>query len=139
MIYFNRIIDGAQQPWLAANLGGQLRSISHGSRRPQNETVGTHQCEKPVGSSRQRGAKPRRKDAVGRKSEQHPNHPQPKPSSVQSAVGCVHRESDSSATNEHAKTDHQTFSKSLTARNQPSNLQYLSVFACWQYVSRLTC
>ena len=51
--------------------------------------------------------KPQRKDAGGRNSEQHPNHPQLKPSPVQSTAGPVHQESDSTATNEHAKTDHQ--------------------------------
>ena len=35
--------------------------------------------------------KPQRKNAGGRKSKQNPYHPQPKPSSAQSAVGCVHR------------------------------------------------
>ena len=58
-------------------------------------------------SSRQRGMKPQRKDAGGRESEQHPNDRQPKPSSVQSAGGSAHQESDSTATNEHAGTDHQ--------------------------------
>ena len=37
---------------------------------------------------------------------QHRYRPQPKPSSVQSAVGSALQESDSTATNEHAKTDH---------------------------------
>ena len=57
--------------------------------------------------SRQRDMKPRRKDALGRKSEQHPNHPQPTHSSVQSAVECVHQKSHSTATHEHARTDRQ--------------------------------
>ena len=47
-----------------------------------------------------------RKNAGGRKSEQHPNHPQPKPSPVQSAVGCAHQESDSTATSVRARTEH---------------------------------
>ena len=51
--------------------------------------------------------KPQRKDAGGRKSEQHSNNPQPKPSSLQSAVGCAHQDSDSTATSERARTDHQ--------------------------------
>ena len=38
-----------------------------------------------------------KKNAGGRKSEQNPNYPQPKPSSVQSAAGCAHLESDSTA------------------------------------------
>ena len=68
-------------------------AISHGSRRPQTETVGAYQWEKPVVSSRQRGIKPRRKNAGGWKGEQHPYHPYPKPSSVQSAVRGGHPES----------------------------------------------
>ena len=36
---------------------------------------------------------------------QHPHYPQPKPSPVQSAVGSAHQESNSTATNEHARTD----------------------------------
>ena len=64
--------------------------------------------------------KPQRKVAGGRKSVQHPNHPQPKPSSVQSAVGCAHQESVSTATNERAKIDHQPSQKSSSARNEPS-------------------
>ena len=51
--------------------------------------------------------KPQRKDAGGRKSMQHPSHPQPKFSPVRSAVGSAHQESDSTATNEHARTDHE--------------------------------
>ena len=62
-------------------------AISHGSRRPQTETAGAHQWGKPVVSLRQEGMKPLRKNAGGRKSEQHPYHSHPKPSSVQSAVG----------------------------------------------------
>ena len=48
-----------------------------------------------------------KKNAGDRKSEQHPYHPQPKPSTVQSAVGCAHQESVSTATNERARIDHQ--------------------------------
>ena len=70
-------------------------AISHGSRRPQTETVGTHQWGKPVKDSRHRGMKPQRKNTGGRKSQQHPNHPQPKALSVRSVAGCVHQESDS--------------------------------------------
>ena len=64
--------------------------------------------------------KPQRKKGEGRKSEQHSSHAQPKPSSVQSVVGGVHLQSDSTATNEHARTDHQPFPNSSSARNQPS-------------------
>ena len=82
-------------------------AINHGSRRPQTETAGAHQWEKPVVSLTQSGMKPQKKDAGGKKSMQPPNHSQPKPSSVQSAVGCAHPESDSTVTNEHARADHQ--------------------------------
>ena len=50
---------------------------------------------------------PQRKEAGGRKSEQHPNHPQLKPSFVQRAVGSVYHASDSTAISEHETTDHQ--------------------------------
>ena len=102
-------------------------AISHGSRRPQTETAGAHQWEKPVVSSRQRGIKPQRKNAGGRKSEQHPYHPHPKPSSVQSAVGGVHQESVSTATNEHARIDHQPSQQSSSARKEPSSSVTCSV------------
>ena len=46
---------------------------------------------------------------------------QPKPSSVQSAVGCVHQESDSTATNQLERTDHHPSQKSLSEKNQPSS------------------
>ena len=68
--------------------------------------------------------KPQRKDARGRKSKQHPNHPRPKLSSVQSAVGSTHQDSDSTATNERAKTDHQPSQKSSSARNRPQSSPY---------------
>ena len=97
-------------------------TISHGSRRPQTETVGAHQWEKQVISSRLRGMKPQRKDAAGRNCE-HPNHPQPKPSPVQSSIGSVHQESDFTAVSKNAKTDHQPSPKSLSARNQPSSVR----------------
>ena len=62
--------------------------------------------EKSQLSLRPRGIKPQRKNAGGRKSKQHPYHPHPKPSSVQSAVGGAHQELVSTATNEHARIDH---------------------------------
>ena len=62
---------------------------------------------KAIINSRQRGMKPQRKYAGGRKREQHPNHPQPKPSPVQSSVRSAHRELNFAATNKHAKIDHQ--------------------------------
>ena len=79
-----------------------------------------HQWEKPVVSLRQRGMKPQREDAGGGKSKQYPSHPQPQPSNVQSAVWCVHQESDSTAINEHARTYHQPFQKSSSLLNPPS-------------------
>ena len=51
--------------------------------------------------SRQRGVKPQREDAGSRRSEQHLNHPQPKPSPVHGAVGSARQESDSRGTNGH--------------------------------------
>ena len=54
------------------------------------------------------------------KKQHNPYHPQPKPSSVQSTVGCAHQELDSTATSEHVRTDHQPSQKSPPARNQPS-------------------
>ena len=66
--------------------------------------------------------KPQRKNAGGRKNEQHPYHPHPKPLSVQSAVGGAHQESVSTATNEHAKIDHQPSQQSLSAKNEPSSI-----------------
>ena len=42
-------------------------------------------------------------------SVQHPSHPQPKPPRIQSAVGCVHQGSVTTATNERARTDHQPY------------------------------
>ena len=61
------------------------------------------------------------KNVGGRKSEQHPYHSHPKPSSVQSAVGGAHQECDSTATNEHTKIDHQPSQQSPFARNEPSS------------------
>ena len=62
-----------------------------------------------------------RYDQRGRKSEQHPYHPHSKPSSVQSAVGGAHQESVSTATNKHARTDHQPSQRSSSAKNEPSS------------------
>ena len=63
------------------------------------------------------------KKAGGGKREQHPSHPRPKPSSVQSAVGCARQGSDPIATKKHVRTDHQPSQKSSYARNQPSHYQ----------------
>ena len=68
-------------------------------------------CESEAESHKAAKEKRRRQ-----KSEQHPYHPQPKPLSVQSAVGCVHQELVSTATNEYARIDHQP-----SQRNEPSS------------------
>ena len=65
--------------------------------------------------------KPKGKKAGGRKSEQHPYHPHPTPSSVQSAVECAHQELVSTATSERARIDHQPFQQSSSARKEPSS------------------
>ena len=82
-------------------------------------------------SSRQRGKKPQRKNAGGRMSKQHPYHPHPKPSSVQSVVGSAHQESVSTATKEHAKFDHQPSQQSSSARNEPSPSSFLILVQPW--------
>ena len=51
---------------------------------------------------------------------QHPYHPHPKPSSVQSGVGFAHQESVSTATSERASIDHQPSQKSSSVKNEPS-------------------
>ena len=53
--------------------------------------------------------------------QQHPYHPHPKPSSVQSAAGGAHQESVSTDTNEHARIDHQPSQQSSSARNESSS------------------
>ena len=70
--------------------------------------------------------KPQRKIAGGRKSEQHYYDPQPKPSSVQIAVGCSHQKSVSTATNERARIDYQLSPKSSSARNAQLSSSYLT-------------
>ena len=69
-------------------------AISHGSRRPQTKTDGAHQWEKSVISLRQRGIKLQRKDEGGRKCKHPSDHPWPKPSPIQTAVGYVHKKID---------------------------------------------
>ena len=73
---------------------------------------------------RQRYVKTQRKNAGGRNSK-HPINPHPKPLSVQSAVRGVHQESVSTATNEHARIDHQSSQQSWSARNETSSSSYL--------------
>ena len=101
----------------ACTSGNQPLAMAAGGLRPRQLVL---ICEKSlVVSSRQRGMKPQRKDAGGRKSEQHPYHPHPKPSSVQSAAGCAHQETVSTATNERARTDHRPSQQSSSAWNEP--------------------
>ena len=108
--------------------------FSNGSRRPRTETASAHQWGKPVASSRQTE---RCEAAKERRSEQHPYHPQPKPSSVQSAVGSAHQELHLTATNEHARTVHQPSPNPSSARNQPSASSVLSCLWRFTEVSTL--
>ena len=112
------------------SLHSRESAISHGSRRPQTETASAHQWEKTVKSSTQRGMKPQKEKRRRIKSEQHPYHPHPKPSAVQSVVWCAHQESVSTATNERARIDHQPSQQSSSARNEPPHwpLSFLNVF-----------
>ena len=86
--------------------------------------------------------KPQRKDAGERKIEEHPNHPQPKPSPVQSAVGsaCTSRIR-LTATNDYAGNDHQPSPKSSSATNRPPSssvpgiAKVVSIERCYNYNS----
>ena len=69
----------------------------------------------------------KKKNPGGRKNEQHPYHPHPKPSSVQSAIEGAHQESVSTTTNEHARIDHQPSQQSSSARKEPSSSVTCSV------------
>ena len=77
-----------------------------------------------------------RKDAGGRKSGQHPNHPQSEPSPVQSAVGSAHQEADSTATKEHAKKDHHlSYSPRVPGISQhqyDDDVSFLADEDCWE-------
>ena len=106
---------------------GQLKrrlaqaGINHQTRQQEaSDRDSWRSLERKAVTSRQRGMKPQRKNAGGRKSEQHLYHSHPKPSSVQSAVECAHQESVSTATNERARFDHQPSQQSSSARNEPS-------------------
>ena len=80
-VFFNQLKEGERDDGALRNLEsvtkinwrGSLHrresTISHGSRRPQAKTVNAHQWEKPAISSKQRGMKPQKKDAGGKKSE----------------------------------------------------------------------
>ena len=61
---------------------------------------------KPVVGSWESWIMPEKKDGGDRKSEQPPNHPQPKPVPVQTAVESAHQESDSAVTYKYTRTDH---------------------------------
>ena len=63
--------------------------------------------------------KPQKKNAGGRKRQQHSYHPHPKLSSVRSARGVAHQESVSTATNKRAKIDHQPFQQWSSVMNEP--------------------
>ena len=102
---------GGDQPSVMA--AGGLRPI-----RPRQLAL----ISEIAASSRWRDIKPQRKNAGGKKSE-HPIHPHPKPSSVRSAVGVVHQESVSTATNEHARIDNKPSQQFWSARNEPSSLR----------------
>ena len=105
----------------------------HGSRRPGQDSwcssVTKASCE-----FRQRGIKLQGKNTTGRKSEHHPYHPHPKPSSVQSAVGVARQKSVSTATNECARIDHQSSQQSSSARNEPSSSSYSASLASFSEV-----
>ena len=74
-----------------------MRQLLLNSERGQAEVRG-----------REAGTESQRKDAGGRtESEQSPNHPQPKPSSVRSVIGSRHQELDSEATNGRTRDDPQ--------------------------------
>ena len=129
-VFFSQLQEGKRdrgaprkryQDQLKRQLAQAESAISHGSRRPRTKTASAHQWEKPFVTSRQRGIKPQRRNAEGKKSEQHPYHPQPKPSSAQSAVGDAHQKSVSTPTIEHTKIDHQPSQQSSSARNDPSS------------------
>ena len=56
-------------------------------------------------------------------------------SSAQSAVGGAHQESVSTATNEHARIDHQPSQQSSSARNEPSSIVCsVTIIICDLYV-----
>ena len=89
---------------VACTGGNQPSATAAGCLRPRQLALISEKSQSSV--SRQRGMKPQRKAAGGGKSEQHPHHPQPTPSSVQSAAGGARQESDSTGTSERARTDH---------------------------------
>ena len=83
---------GGNQPSVMAAGGLRRGQLAHISEESQSY----------IHSREAWSHKRKMQDAV-LKSEYNPNHPKPKPSSVQSAVRSAHQESDSTATNEHAK------------------------------------
>ena len=115
----------------------QESAISHGSRRPQTETAGAHQWEKQVISLRQRGRKPQRKDAGGKKKRAT--------SQSSSAQTFVCPECSRVCASRIRLYSHQractnwppTFPKSSSARNQPSSS--LAFRCCvWWSATRLS-
>ena len=84
--------------------------------------------------------KPQRKHGGSRKSEQHPSHPRPKPSPVQGAVRSAHQNSDSTATSEHARTDHQPSpTPPLRRISHHTVLVNVVLFCCLFFVEFVTC
>ena len=65
--------------------------------------------------------------------------PQPKLSSVQSAVGCTHQVSVSTATNERAGIGHQPSEKSSSARNEPSSVAFTVLIVRYANKPLVTC
>ena len=97
---------------LRDSLHGRESAISRGSRRPQTQTAVVK-----FEAKRHEAAKERR----GRQKERAaPQLPSAQTLPVQSAVGCAHQETDSTAINELTRTGHQPSPKSSSARNQPS-------------------
>ena len=138
-IFFSKLKEGKRQRGAPRKrykdqLKRQLTQagISHQSRQQEaSDRDRWRSLERKAVTSRQRGMKPQRKNAGGRKSEQHLYHSHPKPSSVQSAVGCAHQESASTAANERAGTDHRPSRKSSSARNEPS--RYVHIICIWNF------
>ena len=95
----------AEQTACACTNRNQPSVMAVGGLRPRQLALINEKSQ----SKQRHGAAKERRRIGGRKSKQPPNHLQPKPSSVQSAVESAHHESDSTATNHHVRTDRQPF------------------------------
>ena len=108
-------------------------AISHGSRRALTDTAAWRLWVRKAScmfeAERQELMKTQRKNAGGGKSEQHPCHPQPKLSSVQSTEGCAHQESVSTAINDRARIDDQPSKNSWPVRNESSCVKMMYINA----------